>query len=266
MKVRILPTPVGTVSTGSVAFLLSIVLSSHLPTTWAGGVGQEAAVAVSTRLQARLSQLASTWTSTQTIDSNWHNEAETGDWLITRCPSSQLARIDSKRKCFCGTLADAESNLCDGFNEGNDRRAVCVEDLRQDADDLAKGEDFEMTFSVRKRKQATCGLEFLPGFEPKSCPIGYERIEDAKSRDGHHFICQDSSSPYSCGPTQIDCYAQEGVLRTQCRNGACEAQMCKEGWRYRLTMAIDPTGATIEVSSCVRSKPFFFNSAVDMRV
>ncbi|GAA5830765.1 hypothetical protein JCM3766R1_003418 [Sporobolomyces carnicolor] len=204
-------------------------------------------------LQARLSRLAGNWAQLGTIDARASEFG--GDWVIQRCHSGRMARIDRDGRCFCGTLADTESTHCEGFDE-NDRRTVCIEDLRESAQTIDDSDDA----STRKRKEATCGLEFLDGFEPDSCPVGFVRIgEDPGAKD--QFICQDAASPYSCGPKQIDCSAQEGVLRTQCKDSVCEPLMCQEGWRFRLIEVDDGTGyGTTLTGHCVKSRPLFFNS------
>ncbi|GAA5947732.1 hypothetical protein JCM3765_001057 [Sporobolomyces pararoseus] len=207
------------------------------------------------QLQVRLSRLAGNWAQKGTIDVGV-DDAD-GDWLISRCQTGRMARLDRDGRCFCGTLADTESTICEGFDE-NDRRTVCVEDLRE----LNKITTVGETAKTWRRKVATCGLEFLDGFEPASCPVGFVRIGSDTEDEPGHFVCQDSASPHSCGPQQIDCYAQEGVLRTQCRDSACDPQMCKEGWRFRLIEVDDGSGegTTTLASQCVRSKPLFFNS------
>lgn len=126
-----------------------------------------------------------------------------------------------------GTLADTESTHCEGFDE-NDRRTVCIEDLRESAQTIDDSDDA----STRKRKEATCGLgearfhasvscskliqifrstirtEFLDGFEPDSCPVGFVRIgEDPGAKD--QFICQDAASPYSVRRLPCDSWRLE---------------------------------------------------------
>ncbi|GAA6052566.1 hypothetical protein JCM3770_003246 [Rhodotorula araucariae] len=186
-------------------------------------------------------------------------------WLIQRCPKATLAQLDEDGGCFCGKL-DADATLCHGHNE-NDRRAICVEDLRDDAQReghqgkiTARGGGEERASTERsKRRRATCGLEFREGFEPASreCPVGYARVGED---DSAPFICQDTASPYSCGKEQVDCYAQPGVLRAVCSGGGCEIMMCREGWRFHMLDPDEEMG--FGSTSCVPSKPLFLNSAV----
>ncbi|GAA5860743.1 hypothetical protein JCM5353_005807 [Sporobolomyces roseus] len=246
-------------SKSSFAFALSNLLADKMARSLPSTSGLSFNTA--SRLQARLSNLAGTW-STSRIDVAADYDK---DWLITRCSSSQMARLDREGGCFCGTLADTESTLCDGFDEGNDRRTVCVEDLRETTTfvDNSVG-----TSSQPKRKRATCGLEFLVGLEPLSgsCPVGYSRIgkegetELEEGEEDELFICRDTASPYSCGREQVDCYAQEGVLRTQCKNESCDIQMCQEGWRFRLTDVEEGESEGSTKTSCVKAKPLFFTS------
>ncbi|GAA5858154.1 hypothetical protein JCM8547_005673 [Rhodosporidiobolus lusitaniae] len=201
-------------------------------------------------------------------------------FLVSRCPRETLARLDGEGGCFCGKLDSSSSGaststICHGYDE-NDRKAVCVEDLRDDwarwdALEAPKGKGKAGGVAMGKRKKversgrrrATCGLEFLPGFEPPSreCPIGYAQIGDPNDTKAP-FICQDTASPYSCGTTQRDCYAQPGVLQAECVEGACEIVMCKEGWRFHVVMnddgQQDQLGFGFGGTSCVPSKPLFF--------
>ncbi|GJN94581.1 hypothetical protein Rhopal_007664-T1 [Rhodotorula paludigena] len=197
-------------------------------------------------------------------------------WLIQRCPPATMARLDSDGGCFCGKL-DADARLCHGSDQ-NDRRAICVEDLRDDAqrDESIHArllrDDAEYAQEVRrkklkkvlrgekhersKRRRATCGIEFLADFEPsqESCPIGFARVGDS---DDDPFICQSTSSPYSCGKEQKDCYAQPGVLQAECTEGGCEIMMCREGWRFHVLVPDEEAG--YGSASCIPSKPLFFN-------
>ncbi|GAA5876501.1 hypothetical protein JCM16303_003557 [Sporobolomyces ruberrimus] len=240
----------GSGSKGSFAFALSNLVANKVERSVSGLSGLAAPPA--SQLQARLSRLAGSWTASGRIDARGQEVDK--DWLITRCPLNGMARLDRQGRCFCGTLADTESTLCEGFDE-NDRTTVCVEDLR-DRDQVA----YDLDTTPRRRKAATCGLEFIVEFEPTSCPVGYTRIGQDSEGGEDHFICQDSASPYSCGPRQVDCYAREGVLQTQCKDQICEPLMCKEGWRFRLMQ--DEGGAQdgATYATCVRSKPLFFNS------
>ncbi|GAA6009826.1 hypothetical protein JCM10207_002123 [Rhodosporidiobolus poonsookiae] len=185
-------------------------------------------------------------------------------FMVTRCPAATMARLDGEDGCFCGKL-ESEATTCHGYDE-NDRRAVCVEDLRRDSDRIAQleGRVFPRGTKVErsKRRRATCGLEFLSGMEPpeRECPPGYARIGDPDDDDGP-FICQDTASPYSCGPAQRDCYAQPGVLHAECTAGLCEIAMCQEGWRFQVVYGEDDAeGHAERVASCVPSKPLFFNA------
>ncbi|GAA5981765.1 hypothetical protein JCM11641_007417 [Rhodosporidiobolus odoratus] len=195
-------------------------------------------------------------------------QAPKADFLITRCPPTTLARLDDEGGCFCGKLENGAST-CSGYDE-NDRKAVCVEDLRADVERLAKleGEDAALqaqaaapggergTVRRSRRRRATCGLEFLSDFRPptNACPVGYARVGNPDDETAP-FICQDTASPYSCGVTQRDCYAPPGILRATCNRakGECEITMCQEGWRFYVDES--PSGA----ASCVPSKPLFFN-------
>ncbi|BGP52413.1 hypothetical protein JCM10450v2_008391 [Rhodotorula kratochvilovae] len=167
-------------------------------------------------------------------------------WLIQRCPKATMARLDDEDGCFCGKL-DPDATLCHGHDE-NDRRAICVEDLRDDAQ-----RESAMREAVARAE------EFREGFEPASqaCPIGYARVGED---DSAPFICQDTASPYSCGKGQVDCYAQPGVLRAECSDGRCEIMMCQEGWRFHILDSDEETG--YGSASCVPSKPLFFNPPV----
>ncbi|GAA5897901.1 uncharacterized protein JCM6883_000856 [Sporobolomyces salmoneus] len=234
-------------TTGSAALALSNLLVDKTKRSFP--LTSTLSTRYASEFQARLSRLAGNWAQSGTIDAG--SEDVAGDWLVQRCQSGRMARLDREGKCFCGTLADTESSLCEGF-DNNDRRTVCIEDLRE----LNKeGNDHAL------RKEPTCGLEFLEGFDPSSCPVGFVRIGQESGEEGTHFICQDAASPYSCGPQQIDCYAQEGVLRTQCKDSVCDPIMCKEGWRFKLTEVDgDAEAGTTVTSHCVKPKPLFFNS------
>ncbi|BGP28154.1 hypothetical protein Rt10032_c17g5883 [Rhodotorula toruloides] len=192
-------------------------------------------------------------------------------FLVKRCPPAMLARLDEEGGCFCGQLR-SEASPCHGYTE-NDRRAICIEDLREDVEreEIIYQQLEEEGYFVKdelkallgegerersKRRRGTCGLEFQPGFEPESraCPAGYARV--GSRREGAPFICQDIASPYSCGREQRDCYAQPGVLQAECTDGECEIMMCQEGWRYHILKA-DEEG--YGGASCVPSKPLFFH-------
>ncbi|BGO96237.1 hypothetical protein NBRC10512v2_007971 [Rhodotorula toruloides] len=166
----------------------------------------------------------------------------------------------------------SEASPCHGYNE-NDRRAICIEDLRDDVEreeviyqqledegyfvkDELKALLGEGERERSKRRRGTCGLEFQAGLEPESgsCPAGYARV--GSRREGAPFICQDIASPYSCGREQRDCYAQPGVLQAECTDGECEIMMCQGGWRFH---NVDPDEEGYGGASCVPSKPLFFN-------
>ncbi|GAA5847586.1 hypothetical protein JCM9279_005312 [Rhodotorula babjevae] len=207
------------------------------------------------------------------VEQQRYDEPARPAWLIQRCPATTMARLDADGGCFCGKL-DQGVSLCDG-NNLNDRRAVCVEDLRHDAerdaailerlvqegykvDDWPTEREGERGERSRKRR-ATCGLEFRERFELEAspCPVGYARIS---GDDGAPPICQHTTSPYSCGREQRDCYARPGVLHAQCTDdGECEVLVCKEGWRFHFddSAAVDGSSA----SSCVPSKPLFYSPA-----
>ncbi|GAA5833470.1 hypothetical protein JCM11251_003504 [Rhodosporidiobolus azoricus] len=190
-------------------------------------------------------------------------EEERTAFIITRCPSSTLARLDTEGGCFCGKL-ESDSTTCGGVDE-NDRRAVCVEDLREDAQRVlalegkaaTKGKGKGKKVERSKRRRATCGLEFLAGHLPEigDCPAGYARIGDPTDEEAP-FICQDTASPYSCGLVQQDCYAQPGVLQADCIEGACEIMMCQEGWRFHYVDS--PSDDGVGLATCIPSKPLFF--------
>ncbi|GAA5887070.1 hypothetical protein JCM6882_009437 [Rhodosporidiobolus microsporus] len=192
----------------------------------------------------------------------WAGQAKEEDeertaFIITRCPSSTLARLDAEGGCFCGKL-ESESSTCGGVDE-NDRRAVCVEDLRDDAQRIYALEGKKKgkgKVERSKRRRATCGLEFLSGFQPETrdCPVGYARVGDPTDEEAP-FVCQDTESAYSCGVKQRDCYAQPGVLQADCIEGACEIMMCQEGWRFHYVD--DPDGGA-GIATCIPSKPLFF--------
>ncbi|BGP04082.1 hypothetical protein JCM10021v2_007830 [Rhodotorula toruloides] len=192
-------------------------------------------------------------------------------FLVKRCPPATLARLDEEGGCFCDQLR-SEASPCHGYNE-NDRRAICIEDLRDDVEreeviyqqledegyfvkDELKALLGEGERERSKRRRGTCGLEFQAGLEPESgsCPAGYARV--GSRREGAPFICQDIASPYSCGREQRDCYAQPGVLQAECTDGECEIMMCQEGWRFHI---VDPDEEGYGGASCVPSKPLFFN-------
>ncbi|BGP21098.1 hypothetical protein JCM10213v2_009278 [Rhodosporidiobolus nylandii] len=177
------------------------------------------------------------------------------DFLITRCPLTTLAVLDEEGGCSCGKL-DSSQTSCHGYDE-NDRRAICIEDLRSDAERWAvleaplagaegnAGHAAKRKAERSKRRRATCGLEFLPSFERPSgsCPIGYARIGDPDDEDAP-FICQDTASPYSA----------------DCTKNECEIMMCQEGWRFHV-ITDDEAAAGVGVSggaSCVPAKPLFF--------
>ncbi|TNY22314.1 hypothetical protein DMC30DRAFT_349126 [Rhodotorula diobovata] len=200
-----------------------------------------------------------------------HGEKSGPAWLIQRCPAATMARLDGEGGCFCGKL-DRGASLCHG-NEENDRRAICVEDLRDDAQRdeailqrlVKEGYDAEGWPVAKegeagersKRRRATCGLEYREGFEPASqaCPAGYARVGDP---EGGPFICQHTASPYSCGREQRDCYSRPGILHAECSDeGLCETMMCQEGWRFHFDASGDGDGSS--VASCVPSKPLFYN-------
>ncbi|GAA6030680.1 hypothetical protein JCM8097_006269 [Rhodosporidiobolus ruineniae] len=192
-----------------------------------------------------------------------HEEEERPAFLVSKCPSGTMAQLDTEDGCFCGQL-DSAGTTCHGYDE-NDRRAVCVEDLRSDAQRFAALEPHSSAAAVgggkkkgrSGRRRATCGLEFLAGFDDSdslACPIGYARV-GPNDKDAP-FICQDTASPFSCGTTQRDCYSQPGVLRAACSEGKCEIMMCQEGWRFAVVDSEDGSGEA--VTSCVPSKPLFF--------
>ncbi|GAA5968568.1 hypothetical protein JCM21900_004790 [Sporobolomyces salmonicolor] len=241
----------GSSSGGSLAFSLSSLLAEKMAFARPGSLPASS-------LRGRIAGLATGW-RTSGVPESWGERGGTGGaeaarsaFLVTRCPASTMARLDTDGGCFCGKLTDAEASPCHGFDE-NDRRAICVEDLRKEGSANGDG--------TMRRRRATCGLEFLPGFEPQSeeCPVGYARVGDPERDGKEHFICQDAASPYSCGARQTDCYAQEGVLRAACVEGHCEILMCQEGWRFHLTDNDDGPQGMGMGTSCVPAKPLFFN-------
>ncbi|GAA5909068.1 hypothetical protein JCM8208_007421 [Rhodotorula glutinis] len=222
---------------------------------------------------ARSSFASSLQDSTIQVDQHRYDEPARPAWLVQRCPATTMARLDADGGCFCGKL-DQGASLCDG-NDLNDRRAVCIEDLRDDderdaailerlveegykVDDWPTAREGERGERSRKRR-ATCGLEYREGFELEAspCPFGYARVG---GDDGVPPICQHTASPYSCGREQRDCFARPGILQAQCTDdGECEILVCKEGWRFHFddSAAVDGSSA----SSCVPSKPLFYSPA-----
>ncbi|GAA5903378.1 hypothetical protein JCM5296_005631 [Sporobolomyces johnsonii] len=242
-------------SGGALTFSLSSLLAEKM------AFARPASLSASpSRLRGKLAGLAASWrTPGYAQGARWDDlggggggEVARSAFLVTRCPASTMARLDTDGGCFCGKLSNSEASPCHGYDE-NDRRAICVEDLRKEGN--ANGE------GTMRRRRATCGLEFLPAFEPQSgeCPVGYARVGDPERDGKEHFICQDAASPYSCGTGQVDCYAQEGVLRAACVEGLCQIMMCQEGWRFHLADDDDgPQGMSMG-TSCVPAKPLFFN-------
>jgi hypothetical protein len=51
-----------------------------------------------TQLQARLSRMAGNWAQSGTIDARMEDVDK--DWLITRCPTGRIARLDREGRCF----------------------------------------------------------------------------------------------------------------------------------------------------------------------
>jgi hypothetical protein len=76
-----------------------------------------------------------------------------GDTLSLSCSMSGESWAHKYFARRSGTIADTESTLCEGFDE-NDRRTVCVEDLR----DVSKQADIAAEKKLNRRKEATCGI------------------------------------------------------------------------------------------------------------
>lgn len=81
-------------SKGSFAFALSNLLADKMARSLPSPSGLSLNAA--SRLQARLSNLAGTWATSRTNVAADYDR----DWLITRCSSSQMARLDREGGCF----------------------------------------------------------------------------------------------------------------------------------------------------------------------
>lgn len=81
-------------SKGSFAFALSNLLADKMARSLPSTSGLSFNTA--SRLQARLSNLAGTWSASRIDVAADYDK----DWLITRCSSSQMARLDREGGCF----------------------------------------------------------------------------------------------------------------------------------------------------------------------
>lgn len=207
-----------------------------------------------------------------------HGEESGPAWLIQRCPATTMARLDGEGGCFwcahgsdrflpcprtdrrregrprSGKL-DRGASLCHG-NEENDRRAICVEDLRDDA----------------QRDEAILQRLVKEGYDAEGWPVAKEGEAGERSKRRRATCGLGSFSPASL-PSQVALLGTHNttdtsLVLTEYREGfepasqACPAGYARvgdpEGGPFICQHTASPYSVRDSLLLCVRSEPLTF--------